>query len=144
MKDEKRFQYMGENRRGKVWAFAINEDPLEEVLIFYTPAGCVRGGDSHDHRQYNIVVRGTVKFYERYGPDTEVPGKGKESGEKVTYMHEGEMRIFEPGIPHWFVSLTDSWMIEWHERPRTKKVYPEYRNIIKAFEKMLDEKERKK
>jgi len=142
MEDSKRFKYMGPNRRGKVWAFQLSDDPTDELLIFFTPQGAVRGGDMHEHRQYNMVIRGRVKFFERYGPDMNIPGKGKVSGEKATFLNEGEMKAFEPGIPHWFVALTDCIMIEFFEKPRTKKVYDEYRDIIKAFERMLDEKEK--
>jgi hypothetical protein len=40
---------MGATLRGKVWAFQISEDPTDELLIFFTPKGSVRGGDYHDH-----------------------------------------------------------------------------------------------
>jgi len=138
MNDQKRFKYMGPTRRGKVWAFQLSEDPTDELLIFWTPAGAVRGGDMHNHRQYNLVIRGRVKFFERFGPDMNVPGKGEVSGEKETFLKEGQMGIFEPGIPHWFVALTDCIMIEFFEKPRSKIVFDEYRDIIKAFEKHLD------
>jgi len=137
MKDEERWKYMGKTLRGKVWAFQLSEDPTDELLIFFTPQGAVRGGDYHKHRQYNIVVRGEVKFFERYGPDIEVEGKGKISGEKVTYLTEGDMKVFEPGIPHWFLALTDCIMIEFFEKPRTKFIDKEYRDIILKVEEKL-------
>jgi len=143
--DTKRWKFMGKTRRGKVWAFQMSDDPMDELLIFFTPKGAVRGGDFHDHRQYNLVIRGQVKFYERYGPDMKIPGKCcKVSGENTTFLKEGQMRCFEPGIPHWFVALTDCIMLEFFERPRSKHVHEEYRDIIKAFEKMLDKKEKEK
>ena len=141
MEDEKRFKYMGANRRGKVWAFQLSEDPTDELLIFFTPKGAVRGGDMHDHRQYNLVIRGQVKFFERFGPDMEVPKAGTISGQKETFLKEGQFGVFEPGIPHWFVALTDCIMLEFFELPRTKKGYAEYRDIIDAFERMLDQQE---
>lgn len=143
MEEENRFKYMGANRRGKVWSFQLSDDPTDELLIMWTPKGMVRGGDYHDHRQYNLVVRGRVKFFERYGPDMEFPGKGKVSGEKETFMEEGQFHVFEPGIPHWFVALEDALTVEFFEKPRSKYTFEEYRDIIVAFEKMLDEKEKK-
>lgn len=142
MNDKKRWQYMGKTTRGKVWAFQLTDDPTDELLIFWTPKGSVRGGDYHDHRQYNIVVRGRVKFFERFGPDMKVQGKGKVSGEKVTYLKEGQMAVFEPGIPHWFVALTDCIMIEFFEKPRSKYVDKEYRDIVMAVDKFMKKKEK--
>jgi len=138
MEDEKRFKYMGANKRGKVWSFQMTDDPMDEILIQFTPKGMVRGGDFHDHRQYNLIVRGRVKFFERYGPDMDLPGKGKVSGEKETFLEEGQFHVFEPGIPHWFVAMEDTISVEFFENPRTKYTFEEYRKVIEAMDKALE------
>jgi cupin superfamily acireductone dioxygenase involved in methionine salvage len=115
----RRFRKEGSDKRGTVWSFRINENPLEEFIIQFTKKGCYRGGDIHSKRQYNLLLKGKGIFYKRIGSkDIQVP------------ISEGQLIIIEGNIPHIFKSLTDSWMIEFHELPRTRKIFEEYRNWI--------------
>ena len=135
MKDNERIRFMGRDSRGAVWAFTINEDPFEEVMLFFTKKGEARGGDYHSYRQYNTILKGNVKFIEKYGDNIELPIKEKVSGEKVTLMKPGDSKAFGPNIPHICISLTDSWMIEFHELPKTRDIYIPYRKIIEEMKK---------
>lgn len=108
------------DKRGTVWSFKISNDPLKEFLIQFTKKGYYRGGDIHPGKQYNILIEGEgIMFKKINGIDYPIN------------MKKGDMIIISKGIPHIFYSTTDSWMIEFHEYPGVREIYPPYRNQIK-------------
>jgi len=137
-RDFTRCVFEQEDSRGKVYSFRFNDEPLRELMIMYTKAGAVRGGDYHSHRQYTLVLQGRLAIIERYSPEVTIDysgGKVTIPGEKVHYLNEGDFVVFEPGIPHWLVSLTDSWFIEFFEHPKTVSFYKPYRKIVEELKK---------
>lgn len=118
---DKIMKFEGEDSRGKVWSFMIGDI---EYILFFTKAGCMRGGDYHSRRQFNVVLQGTIIFTtRRLGYD--FPN---------TYLM-GESAITEKNIPHHMLSVTDSWVLEWHELPKTRKIYQPYRKLVEESKK---------
>jgi len=107
-----------EDSRGKIFVFIIEE---REYLLFFTKKGSSRGGHLHDNREYGVVLKGIVERRYIYN--------GKESVENFS---EGELQIVPPGAPHLMKALTDSWVLEWHEYPKTRKTYEPYRRIVEG------------
>ena len=143
-KDFTRCVFEQKDSRGEVYSFRFNDEPLRELMIMHTKAGAVRGGDYHSHRQYTLVLQGRIAIIEKFSDDITIEySKGKVviPGEKVHYLKEGDFRVFEPGIPHWLVSLTDSWFIEFFEHPKTVTYYKPYREIVKELKRREEKQE---
>jgi len=111
------FKFEGEDSRGKVWSFKIGD---VEYILFYTKKGGMRGGDYHSKRQYNIVLSGAIGL----------TILSKIFGEIPLTLKEGQSIAIQEEIPHYMISLTDSYVLEWHELPKTRKIYEPYRKIV--------------
>lgn len=108
--------FEGEDSRGKVWSFMIGDI---EYILFYTKKGYMRGGDYHSAKQYNTVLQGKILFITK-----------KLGMEFPNTYEDGQSVTTEKNIPHYMLSLTDSWMLEWHQLPKTRKIYEPFRKIV--------------
>lgn len=84
---------------------------LEEVTIFKTKKGKARGGCIHRQScEYVVVIEGTIK-YSLFYLDVE-----------YNYtLSKGDNLFIPSSTPHYFVSLTDSVVLEWGAREEEKK-----------------------
>jgi quercetin dioxygenase-like cupin family protein len=105
-----------EDKRGEIYVFVLNG---REFLLFFTKRGFYRGGHTHELKEYGVVLEGMVerKIIIRDKEETEI-------------LKEGNLKIVPPGSPHLIKSLTDSWVLEWHEYPKTRTNYEPYRKIV--------------
>lgn len=81
----------------------------------------MRGGHFHDLREYGVVLEGKVERRLMLN-DKEV----------VEILSEGDLRIVPPKIPHLVKALTDCWVLEWHEYPKTRTNYEPYRKLVES------------
>lgn len=90
----------------------------------YTRKGFGRGGDIHDCRQHNYVMEGGFLVKMKF-PTEEV--------ERVVL--KGHSIIIPENIPHVFIALEDSVMLEWHSEKlppyKQKRFYKPYRRLCK-------------
>jgi len=110
--------FEGEDSRGAVWSFMIGD---LEYILFYTKAGCLRGGDYHAHRQYNVILQGSI-FFTRLNHGIET----------TETLKEGTIAITEGGVPHYMKSIGESWVLEWHELPKSREIWNPYRRLVEA------------
>jgi len=127
------FKFEGEDSRGKVWSFMIGDI---EYILFFTKRGCMRGGDYHSKRQYNLVLHGAIEFYRGY----EILIRGaihRDVGvETSDSYYGGQMTVTPANVPHYMVSTTDSYVLEWHELPKTRRLYEPYRKLVEESKKV--------
>lgn len=111
------FKLIHRDKRGKIW---IAEFMGKEYLLLETKAGFYRGGDYHQTRQTDIVLRGSILWVM------------KKNGYSTTrYMRERDINVNPPLLPHMMISITDSLVLEWLEEPQPNKTYyKSYRDII--------------
>lgn len=124
--DNMQFKFEGEDSRGKVWSFMIGDI---EYILFFTKAGCMRGGDYHSRRQYNLVLEGAIDFIRLYVLSID-------STEMNDSYYNGEMTVTPANVPHYMVSITDSYVLEWHELPKTRAIYEPYRKLVEESKKI--------
>lgn len=115
----RRFRFEGKDKRGAVWSFRLSEDPLEEFIIIYTKKGAKRGGHYHSNKEYHLILKGEIEFLE----------KDKKTLRRIR-AKKGDFILTIGKIPHLVTALSDSWMIEWHELPKTTHIYRAYRKIV--------------
>lgn len=90
-----------------------------EITLFETEAGKARGGCVHDKsKEILVVLEGTICYV--YGED-----------QKHIVLSKGEVFTTGPGIPHFFISLTDSIVAEWGPQLEEKAAkYEPFRKIV--------------
>jgi mannose-6-phosphate isomerase-like protein (cupin superfamily) len=92
-----------------------------EITIFKTEAGMSRGGCFHEFsREHLVVIEGAIRYvYEENGE------------EKHIVLADGQMITIPPATPHYFISLTDSIVIEWGPTLEEKQAkHEKYRKIV--------------
>jgi len=111
---------VSDNKRGEIWKI---ESGKRTYFLSITKKGYGRGGDIHDGIQYNYVLEGSFKVLFKY------PKEEKEFIQKANEYVE-----VPPEIPHVWIALEDSLMLEWHEKPlppvEKKRYYEPYRRMI--------------
>lgn len=111
------FKLINKDKRGRIW---LCEFMGKEYLLLETKAGFYRGGDFHQTIQTDVVLHGTIRWFE----DDGVFSHGR-------YMIEGDININPALIPHMMFSITDSLILEWLEKPQQKKTYYKpFRDIV--------------
>ena len=109
------------DERGKI-SLLTEDMKLNEITLFHTNAGYCRGGCLHEiNNEYTTVIEGEVI----YNVDGQFyPMKG------------GDSFVINKGLPHYFISITDSIVIEYGATPEEKKnKHPPYRQIVDNFNK---------
>lgn len=106
--------------RGSIDLLEGNEFHFDEVTVFYTVEGMARGGCIHPYNdEYTTVIDGWVEYV---------------IGEKTYRMGVGESIVIPKNTPHYFVSLTDSVVLEWGATPEEKKhKHPRFREIVEKW-----------
>jgi dTDP-4-dehydrorhamnose 3,5-epimerase-like enzyme len=97
-----------------------------EATIFKTKAGYARGGCVHNiHDEYICVLEGEVEYITEHLTTM--------SGNIVhkTILKTGGVGFIPKGTPHYFISLTDSTVIEWGaDIVEKKEKHPVFRKIV--------------
>src|SRR3990167_7395459 len=95
-----------EDNRGTISILEEDLQGLSEVTIFHTNAGYARGGCIHYlSQEYNTVIIGDIIYY---------------IGDEKLSMKTGESCIIPKSTSHYFISLTDSIVVEWGATPEEK------------------------
>jgi len=109
------------NGRGTIFRIIVGK---EIYWWSFTANGHGRGGDIHDGRQYNVVIKGKFLVKMMY----------PEEGEVERVLLEGDSIVIPNDIPHVFIALEDSWMLEWHDHKlppfKDKRYYEPYRKLV--------------
>lgn len=109
-----------EDKRGIIWKLSYNN---KDYFISFTRKGYARGGDIHNGKQYNAILYGNLLVKEKYDVDIESILKG------------GDFIVINKNVPHVFIALKDSLMLEWHEyrlgEYENKRFYKPYRELCK-------------
>lgn len=115
------FEFVQRDNRGEIWKADIDGITY---WMSNTKRGSGRGGDVHEGWQYNVFLKGSFEGHLMY-PD----------GEEVRIYSAPSMVFIPPEVPHVFIALEDSYMIEWHDHelpPFSEKRYFEpYRGMCK-------------
>lgn len=114
-----KIEKVSEDHRGEIWRI----DSGERVYwLSITKKGKARGGDIHDGIQYTLVLQGSFKVLYKYVDREE---------EKIQKVNE-KLEV-PPEVPHVWIALEDSMMLEWHEKPlpslEKKRYYEPYRRL---------------
>jgi len=109
-----------EDERGMIYKISADKD----YWLSYTKRGFARGGDIHDGCQFNAILKGKFLVKMMY-PD----------GEVKRLLLEGQSIVIPNDIPHMFIALEDSYMIEWHDHKlppyEKKRFYEPYRRLCR-------------
>lgn len=91
-----------------------------EVTIFHTRQGMARGGCIHHKSdEHTCVISGLVEYV---------------MGECRFILEAGDSMVIPAGTPHYFLSLSDSVVLEWGATPEEKKEkHPEFRAIVEEI-----------
>jgi len=118
------FELVNRDERGEIW-----KTEIEGIAYWmsYTRQGFGRGGDIHEGWQHNVILKGSFEV-RMMVPD--VP-----EGEEV-WSHTAFAKLaVPPEVPHVFIALEDSYMMEWHDHElppfSEKRYYAPYRRLIK-------------
>jgi len=114
-----KFHEIHKDSRGSI--NILTEDmALDEVTVFTTRKGFARGGCIHNiNDEYTCVVEGEVEYC---------------IGDETQNLKMGESLIIPKGTPHYFVSLTDSIVLEWGASPAEKmEKHAEFRRIVEKI-----------
>lgn len=108
-----------EDGRGSI-NIITGEMDHEELTIFHTNAGFARGGCIHNESDEHVVVISGKIIYV--------------SDDFYEPLAEGESILIPKETPHYFISITDSIVMEWGAKAEEKKnKHPEYRKIVEDF-----------
>ena len=115
------------DNRGSISALVGDLTTVPEVTIFKTKAGYARGGCIHEKSGEALcVIEGMIKY---------VWGNDKE---EIT-MTPGRAIVIEPNTPHYYLSVTDSIVMEWGPTLEEKKgKHLEFRAIVDEINKKKD------
>lgn len=112
-----RIKKINQDERGEIWKI---ESRKKTIFLSKTFKDFARGGDIHRGKQFNCVIEGSFRVLMKY-PDKE----------KEIILKGGNLAIIPKEIPHVFIALEDSVMIEWHQFPlppfKEKRYYEPYR-----------------
>lgn len=114
----------------KVWSdkrgetFSLTDENLgwQEVAIFHTKAGVARGGCIHPNSSEMLcVISGEIEYV--YGEDMQ----------KIC-LYPGDSFLTDPNTPHYFLSKTDSIVMEWGPLLEEKQAkHDRFREIVNAI-----------
>lgn len=116
------FELIHKDKRGRIW---LCDFAGKEYLLLETKAGFCRGGDFHQTIQTDVVLHGTIRWFVSNNTFT-----------THKRMVEGDMNVNPPLVPHMMLSITDSLVLEWLEKPQPKKTYYKlYRDLVNEMNK---------
>jgi hypothetical protein len=96
-----------------------------ELTVFFTKAGCARGGCIHPKSdEHCTVISGHIHYV---------------IGKLEYHMQDGDSRMIPKNTPHYFFSHTDSVILEWGAMPEEKKNKdPELRKVVETINDFAD------
>ena len=74
----------------------------QELLLFFSKAGSLRGGHSHNVPELVVLLTGRLRYHKKRGDK-----------EKVFELSAGQVVRHSPGEIHMAEFLEDSWLVEW-------------------------------
>ncbi len=111
------FKTIHEDDRGSIFLLTDGFTNLKEVTIFKTNEGYARGGCIHNFSDEHVVVIEGEVIYVYNGI--------------YIRMQKGDTLLIPKGTPHYFISKTNSVVMEWGPDPKEKeKKHPEYRKLV--------------
>lgn len=112
---------VNEDARGFIKILTGDLKSTPEVTIFKTASGMARGGCIHPiSKEHLVVIEGTINYI-----------YGKPQGIQYKILTAGESITIGPDVPHYFVSITDSVVLEWGPPIEEKQErYEEFRKIV--------------
>ena len=115
------FNEIHADARGKI-SLLTEDMKWDEVTVFKTNAGFARGGCIHEQSdEYTVIIEGEVIY--------------NIAGHNLT-MRAGDNYTIRKGTPHYFISVTDSIVLEWGAKPEEKKEkHLQSRAIVDNFNK---------
>lgn len=92
-------------------------DKYPEVTVFKTKAEHARGGCIHkDNEEFVCVIEGIIEYY---------------SGEERRRLFPGDSFHIPKNTPHYFISMTDSTVLEWGATEEEKQEkHDKFRRIV--------------
>jgi len=111
--------------RGKIYLLKGDLKEHKEITIFHTKKGFARGGCIHKlNNEFNTVLEGKIHYF---------------IGNDELMMTKGKSIKIPRNAPHYFISLTDSLVIEWGCIPEEKiEKYKPFRDIVDNINKNND------
>ena len=110
------------DNRGQIYTITGDGLSYPEIAMFTTNEGFARGGCIHEESdEYTCVISGSVKY--QIGIDSVI-------------LKLGESTVIPKNTPHYFVSLTDSVVLEWGAKPEEKKA--KHRRFRQRVDKIND------
>lgn len=108
--------------RGKIYQILGGLKEHREIVLFWTDKGSARGGCIHKlNDEFNIVLEGKIRYF---------------VGDNEFILSKGESMKIPRNSPHYFISLTDSLVIEWGCTPEEKiEKYKPFREIVENINK---------
>jgi hypothetical protein len=108
--------------RGEIYHIKLDDGSQFNLLI--TKALSYRAGDEHPNNQYDLVLKGEVLF-------TQLENRfSDQERNKYNVVKNNELIELPKFIPHLFLSLTDSIVLEWWDGPFESKYYQPYRKFV--------------
>jgi len=118
------------DNRGSINVLVGDLTTVPEVTIFRTKAGYARGGCIHmKSREHLVVIEGMIEYFhtDQWG------------GSLKRIFLSGNSITIQPAIPHYYVSKTDSIVMEWGPLLEEKKGKHEaFRAIVDAINTAKD------
>jgi len=114
-----RFKLEQEDERGEVYSFVLSEDPFQELMLFFTKKGYLRGGHYHNVKEYRVVIQGKAWFTHK----SKKVDVGFLSG-------EGDLIICDSNTTHVMVAKTDCWIMEWWEPNKSTTTDKKARSMV--------------
>jgi len=112
------FKKILEDKRGTVYYAKIENFGFN---IIYTKRGGIRGADIHPNTQYDLILKGEFEVWLK-----------KDNKIIKVKKYESELISIPPGIPHLFICLKDSVMIEWWDGKFEKKYFRPFVEVIES------------
>ena len=105
-----------EDDRGTI-SLLTEDMKWDEVTIFHTKAGRARGGCIHNiNDEFNSIIEGEIIY---------------KVGKQTYHLKTGDSCFIPAGKPHYFMSITDSIVLEWGATPAEKKEkHKEFRLVV--------------
>ena len=111
-----------QDERGEVYILEGDLREHKEITILLTKQGFSRGGCIHRiNNEFDVILEGNIRYF---------------IGEESILVKKGNSVKIPVNIPHYFISLTDSIVIEWGCDPKEKiEKYSPFRNIVNNINK---------
>lgn len=105
------------DNRGEIYLLKEDLKEHKEITLLITKKGFARGGCIHRlNNEFNTVLEGQIRYF---------------NGEDEFMLKKGDTVKTPSNIPHYFISLTDSLVIEWGCDPKEKsEKYKPFRDIV--------------